>query len=66
MYNAAQKIQQFSLGVNSLVLAENEEKQAAILYQVIIMGEAVKRLSEDFRQQYPDIPWRDIAGMRGN
>ncbi len=28
------------------------------------MGEATKRLSSEFRAQYPEIPWKDIAGMR--
>ena len=29
-----------------------------------MIGEAVKRLSEDFRTQHPEIPWLRIAGMR--
>lgn len=29
-----------------------------------IIGEATKRLSERTRNQQPDVPWRDIAGMR--
>lgn len=61
---AAQKIRQFGAGLNRLTLAQNEEKQSAILYQIIIIGEAVKRLSREFREQHPLIPWRDIAGMR--
>ncbi|WP_297077993.1 DUF86 domain-containing protein [Thermoleptolyngbya sp. M55_K2018_002] len=42
----------------------NDEKVSAILYQITIIGEAAKRLSQDFRQQYPEIPWREITGMR--
>ncbi len=38
--------------------------QSAVLHQLLIIGEAVKRLSEDFRQQHSTIPWRLIAGMR--
>ena len=30
----------------------------------MIMGEAVKRLSADFRADHPEIPWVLIAGMR--
>ena len=37
--------------------------QSAVLYQIAILGEAVKRLSMDFRDRYPDIPWSAIAGM---
>ena len=28
------------------------------------MGEAVKNIPDDFRNRYPKIPWRRIAGMR--
>lgn len=42
----------------------NDEKVSAILYQIAVIGEATKRLSQEFRQQHPEIPWRDIAGMR--
>jgi len=30
----------------------------------MIMGEAVKRLSSDFRARHSEIPWGLIAGMR--
>ena len=38
--------------------------QSAVLYQIAILGEAVKRLSPEFRSQYPEIPWSAMAGMR--
>jgi uncharacterized protein with HEPN domain len=28
------------------------------------MGEATKRLSPEFRKNHPEIPWRQMAGMR--
>jgi uncharacterized protein with HEPN domain len=61
---AAQLILGFAEGLEKSELVANLEKQSAILYQIIIIGEAVKRLSADFRNRYPDIPWREIAGMR--
>jgi len=30
----------------------------------MIIGEATKRLSTEFRQQHSSIPWKQIAGMR--
>jgi len=38
--------------------------QSAILHQIIILGEAVKRLSRQFRQAHSSVPWDEIAGMR--
>jgi uncharacterized protein with HEPN domain len=32
---------------------------------MMVIGEAVKRLSQDFRTRHPEIPWTLIAGMRG-
>ncbi|MGD1701120.1 HepT-like ribonuclease domain-containing protein [Dapis sp. BLCC M229] len=62
--NAARRVLQFTKGIDKSELETNEEKQSAILYQIIVMGEATKRLSPEFREQYPEIPWKDIAGMR--
>lgn len=31
---------------------------------VEIIGEAARRLSPKIRQQYPNVPWADIMGMR--
>jgi uncharacterized protein with HEPN domain len=45
-------------------LAQDDEKQAAILYRIIVIGEATKRLSIELRSQYSEIPWRQMAGLR--
>ena len=29
-----------------------------------IIGEAVKNISEEFKDRYPEIPWKKIAGIR--
>jgi uncharacterized protein with HEPN domain len=38
--------------------------QSAVLHQLLIVGEAVKRLSPEFRAAHPAVPWRLIAGTR--
>ena len=40
------------------------QAQDAVIRQLEIIGEAVKHLSPELRQQHPDIPWKRIAGMR--
>lgn len=36
----------------------------AILYNLMVIGEAVKHLTEETKQGAPEIPWRRIAGLR--
>jgi uncharacterized protein with HEPN domain len=38
--------------------------QDAVIRQLEIVGEATKRLSADRKAQYPEVPWRRIAGLR--
>ena len=39
-------------------------RQDAVIRKLEIVGEAVKRISETTRALQPDIPWKQIAGMR--
>lgn len=61
---AIKLILQYAETVDFDALAANTEKQDAILRGIMIIGEATKRLSKDFRAQHPTIPWKEIAGMR--
>lgn len=36
----------------------------ALLYRLVVIGEAVKALPEDLRARQPQIPWREIARLR--
>ncbi len=38
--------------------------QDAVIRRLQIIGEAVRQLSEDFRNHYPNIPYGEILGMR--
>jgi len=42
----------------------NRQVQDAVLRRLEIIGEAVKKLDEDFKNRYPEIPWKKIAGLR--
>lgn len=36
----------------------------ALLYQFVVIGEAVKHLAAETRESTPEIPWADVAGLR--
>jgi uncharacterized protein with HEPN domain len=38
--------------------------QSAVERQLEILGEAARRLSDEFRQAHPEIDWRRIIGLR--
>jgi uncharacterized protein with HEPN domain len=64
--NAARLVIEFVKGFNKDTFVSDSKTRSAVLYQLTVIGEAVKRLSKEFRAKYPDIPWILIAGMRDN
>ena len=42
----------------------NRQVQDAVIRRLEIIGEAVKNIDEEFRNRYPEIPWKKIAGLR--
>jgi len=61
---AAQRIIDFTNGVNVDAFKQSELLQAAVQHQILVIGEAVSRLSPDFLQAHPEIPWARIKRMR--
>ncbi|PXF58556.1 MAG: hypothetical protein C4B58_06020 [Deltaproteobacteria bacterium] len=61
---AAQLVQDFVAEMNETGFEQSIVCQSAVMRQLEVMGEAAKRISEEFRVSHPDIPWRKIAGMR--
>lgn len=36
----------------------------AVLYDLLVIGEAIKSIPADWRQLHPEVPWSDAVGMR--
>ncbi|MGK7930983.1 MAG: DUF86 domain-containing protein [Microcystaceae cyanobacterium] len=64
LVQACRFILQFSQGIDKNTFLEDIKTQSSILYQFIILGEAINKLSDDFIQSYPQIPFSQIRGMR--
>lgn len=61
---AARLVVEFTGGMDQDTFLKDAKTQSAVLHQLMILGEAVKRLSGEFRAGHPAVPWALIAGMR--
>ena len=59
-----EKIEQFLAGYTLDSFLNDEKTQYAVVRGLEIIGEASKKISEDIRDRYKDIPWREMTGMR--
>jgi uncharacterized protein with HEPN domain len=62
--HASRTIATFLHGITKDQFFTDLRTQSAVLHQLLIVGEAVKRLTPSFRATHGDIPWQRIAGTR--
>lgn len=62
--NALQQINIYVDGMSEDDFLANRMVQDAVIRQFEIIGEATKRITKEYREQYTHIPWQDMAGMR--
>lgn len=63
MIEACRKIQRIA-AVSRADYDGSEEKQLALERLFEIIGEAASKVSESFRREHPQIPWRQATAMR--
>ena len=59
-----QRIMRYVDGLDEARWSKDERTQDAVLRNLKVIGEAVKKLPADLRERTPEIPWQDIAGLR--
>jgi uncharacterized protein with HEPN domain len=62
--DAISRIEEYVHGLTYDDFIENYLIQDGVIRQIQVIGEATKKISYNTRGKYPDIPWKDIAGMR--
>lgn len=60
------RIQRYTKGLSRDQFFEDTKTQDAVIRNLEIFGEAGKQLPESFTRNYPNVPWKQIAGMRIN
>jgi uncharacterized protein with HEPN domain len=62
--DAAEDIEKFMAGVSLERLTGDRKTLFAVAKALENIGEAVKQIPAAVRHKHPDVPWKDIAGMR--
>lgn len=61
---SAERVISYTSGMDFEQFDLDHKTQDAVVRNLEIIGEATKNLSPEVRKAYPDIPWKDMAGMR--
>lgn len=61
---SVQEILLYTRSMNLPALVSNRPLQHLIIRNLEILGEAASRISAQYRQDHPEIPWRDMIDLR--
>ncbi|MFH1955931.1 MAG: DUF86 domain-containing protein [Patescibacteria group bacterium] len=62
--DSIQKIEDYTKGLNFGTFAKDAKTIDAVVRNLSIIGEAVKNFPNELKVEYPQIPWKEIAGIR--
>ena len=57
-------IEKFLQGITKDDFLSDELRQSAVLYKLIVIGEASAHISDEIKKNYPQTPWKKIVGLR--
>ena len=61
---SAAKIMRYTEGTNRAAFETDEKTLDAVVRNLAIIGEAVKKLPAELKDRYTGVEWRKIAGLR--
>jgi uncharacterized protein with HEPN domain len=64
MLDAIKRIEDYLRGVSKDAFFKNLMMQDAVMHQIEIIGEASNNVSDEFQDQYPELPWMQMRAIR--
>ena len=62
--DSIESIQSFVGDITFEQFKNDDKTSSAVVRKFEIIGEAAKKVPDDIRKKFPDIPWKEMAGMR--
>ncbi|HLC75449.1 MAG TPA: DUF86 domain-containing protein [Candidatus Nanoarchaeia archaeon] len=64
IFESIKLIEKYTSHMTFITFSKKTDIQDAVTRRIEIIGEAAKNVPESFRDEYPDVSWKNIAGMR--
>ena len=61
---AISNVREFTKGMTFNQFKKDQKTISACIRELEIIGEATKQIPSAIRKKYPEVPWKDMAGMR--
>ena len=64
IFEAIRNIEEDTAGISFDEFVADRRRKDAVIRNFEVIGEATKKLSADFRDRYPTVAWKQVAGLR--